>query len=234
MVYCSVSSCKNGNYKQPNLGYFRFPKETDRLDVWLKFCGRNDRIFRKHSRRAKACKDNSLRICSKHFLPETYQKSLIGKYILHKNANPVHPNNNVVKSQSEDAKKAEKRCLQPDKDGDEIASKSPRPSTTVESQFVKETLTASTNSVSVSNPLFDHSYCLENISEDCNVYTPTEHPGKTSIASQTDLTLEDMKQWEEEMTKLKTENFELSKKLNNKAAIKRDLFIEDVLESDEL
>ena len=82
-------NCKNGNYNRPDLAYFTFPKFLkERLDVWLQFCRRNDRCFRRNSRKAKSGTDNNLRICSVHFRPEQFKKSLIGRCRLIDGANP--------------------------------------------------------------------------------------------------------------------------------------------------
>ncbi|KXJ19392.1 Transient receptor potential cation channel subfamily M member 6 [Exaiptasia diaphana] len=223
MVYCSVSSCKNGNYKQPDIGYFRFPKQKERLDVWLKFCNRNDRNFRKNSRRAKAGKENYLRICSDHFPSDALHKTLGGKWVLKADSNPIHSHDLIENKERKTA--GEKRGFRPDKDEVEeaITFKSPRPSS-------DECFSSSTGFTSTDDPLLDHTYCLKTTSY---TDTSTKIPGKTSTATQTDLNHEEIRIMEEEIIKLKKENDELSKKINNKSALKRELFIEDVLKSDE-
>ena len=82
------------------------------------------------------------------------------------------------------------------------------------------------NSYTVFDPFMDHSYCDR---EDNMVDSSVD----TSASCQTDITLDDLKQWEEQAKELKTENAELLNKYSDKAALKNYLFYEDVIKSDE-
>ena len=88
MVYCSVACCKNGNHNRPELAYFTFPSDK-RLGAWLNFCRRADKKFAEERSKAKARKANNLRICSAHFAPEAYKKTLNGKRIPYDTALPT-------------------------------------------------------------------------------------------------------------------------------------------------
>ncbi len=226
MVYCSVLNCKNGHYNRPDLGYFTFPKgQIERLNIWLDFCRRNDRYFRRNSRQAKSGQGNNLRLCSVHFRPEQYKKSLTGRYVLVGNANPeiFHPTS--PEKAKDLTNQTPKRPFPGDKVEDEvvIVNKTPRLSDETQNTSYSSS-SCSTNTVF--DPFIDHSYCKR---ED-NVVSPM---GKTTRACQTDLSMDDLRQWEEQVNKLKSENAKLLNKCSNKAALKRDLFHEDVIKSDE-
>ena len=78
MVYCSVACCSNGNHNRKDLSYFTFPSDK-RLGTWIKFCRRADKKFAEEAVNAKTRKVNNLRICSVHFSPEAYRKTLNGR-----------------------------------------------------------------------------------------------------------------------------------------------------------
>jgi len=78
MVYCSVACCTNGNHNRRDLSYFVFPSDG-RLPKWLNFCRRADAKFAVEAKKAKAGEPNNLRICSVHFLPESYKRTLNGR-----------------------------------------------------------------------------------------------------------------------------------------------------------
>ena len=218
MVYCSVLNCKNGNYNRPDLAYFTFPKfARERLDVWLQLCCRNDRSFRRNSRNAKSGTDNNLRICSVHFRPEQFKKSLTGRCRLIDGANPeIFCFTNPPKIQVSPNHSSPKRPYP----GDEVdvVNKIQRVSSEVHN-------TATHSTKDVLDPFIDHSYC-KGQKED-NVVDP---PGKTSRAS---FTMEDWRHLQEETDRLKTENAELLKKCYDKAEQKRNFFYDDVVKSDE-
>ncbi len=77
MVYCSVACCKNGNHNRKDLSYFIFPTDK-RLSKLLKFCHRADRKFADEGTKAYDGQKNNLRICSNHFRPSAYRKTLNG------------------------------------------------------------------------------------------------------------------------------------------------------------
>ena len=97
MVYCSVACCKNGNHNRPELAYFTFPSDK-RLGAWLNFCRRADKKFAEERSKAKARKANNLRICSAHFAPEAYKKTLNGKRIPYDTALPTIFQPNIRKT----------------------------------------------------------------------------------------------------------------------------------------
>ena len=222
MVYCSVLNCKNGHYNRPDLAYFTFPKlPRERLDVWLQFCCRNDRSFRRNGRKAKSGTDNNLRICSVHFRPEQLKKSLTGRCRLIEGANPeIFCPTNPQKTQVLPNHSPPKRPYL----GDEVVvvNKIRRVSGEMHN-------TATYSTKDVFNPFIDHSYC-EGQKKDKDVVDPQ---GKTSRACQTDLTIDDWRLLQEEADRLKIENAELLKKCCNKAEQKRNFFYDDVVKSDE-
>lgn len=57
--------------------FFLFPTDK-RLSKWLKFCRRADYKFAEEVTKAKAGEKNNLRMCSAHFYPSTYRKTLRG------------------------------------------------------------------------------------------------------------------------------------------------------------
>ena len=85
MVYCSVACCSNGNHNRKDLSYFTFPSDK-RLGTWYKFCRRADKKFAEKAAKAKTGKANNLRICSAHFFPEAFRKTLNGRRETHETA----------------------------------------------------------------------------------------------------------------------------------------------------
>ena len=194
--------------------YFTFPKfPKERLDVWLQFCCRNDRSFRRNSRKAKSGTENNLRICSVRFRPEQFKKSLIGRCRLIDGANPeVFCFPNPPKIQILPNHLSPKRPYS----GDEVdvVNKIQRMSSEMHN-------TATHSTKDVFDPFIDHSYRKAKGQKEDNVVDP---PGKTSRASQTDFTLEDWRHLQEETDRLKAENAELLKKCCDKAEQKRISF----------
>ena len=88
MVYCSVACCSNGNHNRKDLSYFTFPSDK-RLKTWIKFCRRADKKFAQEAAKAKTGKANNLRICSAHFSPEAYRKTLNGRRETHDTVLPT-------------------------------------------------------------------------------------------------------------------------------------------------
>ena len=83
-------------------------------------------------------------------------------------------------------------------------------------------------SYTVFDPFMDHSYC----DREDNMVDLLDS-ATTRVSCQTDITLDDLKQWEKKAEEMKTENASLSNKCSDKTALKRDLFHEDVMKSDE-
>ena len=88
MVYCSVACCTNGNHNWQDLSYFVFLFDA-RLKKWIKFCRRADTKFAIEATKGKAGKPNNLRICSAHFVLESYKRTLNGRRKILESALPT-------------------------------------------------------------------------------------------------------------------------------------------------
>ena len=86
MVYCSVACCTDGNHNRQDLSYFVFPSDA-RLKKWLKFCRRGDKS--NWSYESEGGKPNNLRICSAHFVLESYKRTLNGRRKILESALPT-------------------------------------------------------------------------------------------------------------------------------------------------
>lgn len=62
---CAVAQCHNCCFKEPGTIYHRFPKSEELRRVWLSRCKRTDKF-----------NVNTARVCSKHFLPEDYERDM--------------------------------------------------------------------------------------------------------------------------------------------------------------
>ncbi|KAK5646256.1 hypothetical protein RI129_004720 [Pyrocoelia pectoralis] len=60
--YCCVKYCANNDKNNRNISFFRFPKEYERCNKWIRNCGRTD-LAEKGSDYCYA----AIRICSAHF-----------------------------------------------------------------------------------------------------------------------------------------------------------------------
>ena len=68
---------KTGTTAVTQLSYFTFPTDK-RLSKWLKVYRLADNKFAEEATKARAGENNNLRICSAHFHPSTYRKTLRG------------------------------------------------------------------------------------------------------------------------------------------------------------
>ena len=234
MVYCSVACCKNGNHNRKDLSYFIFPTDK-RLSKWLKFCRRADRKFADEATKAKDGQKNNLRICSDHFHPSAYRKTLNGIRKTNDTALPTifqpieertprsERYETVTKKRRLDVEAHVndthniKRCLSVDLNGIEVEN------------------SAAANDVSWDFGDFhdvqhDHSYSL--------LETNSKHPhGELqeseesepvfkSVSCQTEMSMLDIERLQRELESVQN-------KLSEKVRLKRDLFMEDVLKDDD-
>lgn len=232
MVYCSVACCTNRNHNRRDLSYFVFPLDG-RLPKWLNFCRRADTKFALEAKKAKAGEPNNLRICSVHFLPESYKRTLNGRRKIIESAvpqifKPSEPKRSQRELRYESASK--KRRL------NDI--KTPEPSMCVD--INKENhpveaieLVVASSGANVQDIYHDHSYCFvaENDETDgasnSNLKKSKPRSEKVnSVSCQTDLTIRDIEQLEEQIKSLKDT-------LSDKAKLKREFFLEDVMENND-
>ena len=93
---------------------------------------------------------------------------------------------------------------------------------------------ANTSTADIGSIHNDHTYAKTPSSD--HVSEGTLAKNRSSTGTQTDVTLLNVQQWEddqEELIRLRKENEELRQNLQDKPTIKRELFMEDVLKSDE-
>ncbi|XP_028516757.1 uncharacterized protein LOC114575646 [Exaiptasia diaphana] len=163
-------------------------------------------------------------MCSDHFCSNMYKKLLGGKLFLEPKAIPLlspeekRETNIVNDCQSEGPGKRSH-----DYEIDDYKVRS------IKQQRSSADFSSTTTELNECNPLLDHSYYQP--SDDST--EPVNNTGKTSTVSQTDLSMEDINQWFDHLQKLREEKEELSSKLNDKANLKRELFLGDVLKCDE-
>ena len=228
MVYCSVACCNNGNHNRSDLSYFIFPSDK-RLGTWIKFCRRADKRLATEATKAKTGKTNNLRICSAHFDPKTYRKTLNGRRETYDTALPTifRPNDECTPRsvRYETAKK--KRRLEV---SDHIKTCLSRQFALVDADG--RDVTTNLADVRSSNDDFrdvqhDQSYCFsaEGVLSSNELFQDPE-PEKVSVGFQTDMTMFDLEQLENEVKNLKN-------RLADKAKLKRDMFMEDVLKNDD-
>ncbi|XP_029200608.2 uncharacterized protein LOC114965177 [Acropora millepora] len=224
MVYCSVALCRNGNRNRADLSFFRFPTDK-RLSIWLKFCRRADSKFKEEQRKAITGKENNLRICNEHFTDDSYQKTLNGRRTLSDYAIPavfrIYNKPETTARNEHYEKRAEKRTL-------------PRESDVKTTKKAKAQSAANTSTADIGSIHNDHTYAKTPSSD--HVSEGTLAKNRSLTGTQTDVTLLNVQQWEddqEELIRLRKENEELRQKLQDNPTIKRDLFMEDVLKSDE-
>ena len=224
MVYCSVALCRNGNRNRADLSFFRFPTDK-RLSIWLKFCRRADSKFKEEQRKAIAGKENNLRICNEHFTDDSDQKTLNGRRTLSDYAIAavfrIYNKPETTARNERYEKRAEKRTL-------------PRESDVKTTKKAKAQSAANTSTADIGSIHNDHTYAKTPSSD--HVSEGTLAKNRSSTGTQTDVTLLNVQQWEddqEELIRLRKENEELRQKLQDKPTIKRELFMEDVLKSDE-
>ena len=93
---------------------------------------------------------------------------------------------------------------------------------------------ANTSTADIGSIHNDHTYAKTPSSD--HVSEGTLAKNRSLTGTQTDVTLLNVQQWEddqEELIRLRKENEELRQKLQDKPTIKRELFMEDVLKSDD-
>ena len=64
MLYCVVWGCKSNSMVDKSISFFGFPKDQQRLKIWVHDCKRQDFPPSKHSK-----------ICSKHFTECQYSRN---------------------------------------------------------------------------------------------------------------------------------------------------------------
>ncbi|PFX23183.1 hypothetical protein AWC38_SpisGene12253 [Stylophora pistillata] len=225
MVYCSVACCSNGNHNRKDLSYFTFPSDK-RLGTWIKFCRRADKKFAEEAAKAKTGKANNLRICSAHFSPEAYRKTLNGRRETHDTALPTlfRPKHDCTPRSARYKKSSKRRRLESNvEDNACLANQLPLAATD------SEDLTHFDYSYAdFSNVEHDHPYCLspENDQTPKRLFEIPEPEKVKSVGCQTDISTSDFEKLEDEVKNLK-------KRLADKNTLKRDLFMDDVLKNDD-
>ena len=225
MVYCSVACCSNGNHNRKDLSYFTFPSDK-RLGTWIKFCRRADKKFAQEAAKAKTGKANNLHICSAHFSPEAYRKTLNGRRETHDTALPTlfRPKHDCTPRSARYEKSSKRRRLESnDEDNACLANQLPLAATD------SEDLTHFDYSYAdFSNVEHDHPYCLspENDQTPKRLFLIPEPEKVKSVGCQTDISTSDFEKLEDEVKNLK-------KRLADKNTLKRDLFMDDVLKNDD-
>ena len=170
MVYCSVACWSNGNHNLKDLRYFTFPSDK-RLGTWIKFCRRAGKKFAEEAAKAKPGKANNLRICSAHFPPEAYRKTLNGRRETHDTALPTlfRPKHDCTPREARYEKSGKRRRLESNDENNAcLANQLPLAATD------SEDLTHVDYSyVDYCNVDHDHPYCLSP-ENDKNRQTHTE------------------------------------------------------------
>ena len=232
MVYCSVACCTNGNHNRKDLSYFVFPFDV-RLQKWLKFCRRADKKFAAEATKAKAGEANNLRICSAHFVPESYKRTLNGRRKILESALPTvfKPSEKRSPRDVRYESVRKKRRLHDD-------IRTPEPSLRVdinkENHPVKaEELVVSWSVANVQGIQHDHSYCsvaendeIDRTSTSVLEDKLTKHDKANSVSCQTDITMCYIEELEDQIKTLKA-------KLSEKSKLKREFFLEDVMKNDD-
>ncbi len=82
--WCAAINCTNSREANPELGFFRFPKEQSKCDVWIQLCRRDD--LKGERGKGDYCYTN-LTLCQQHFEPHMIAQGQKRKKLLH-NAEP--------------------------------------------------------------------------------------------------------------------------------------------------
>lgn len=229
MVYCSVACCNNGNHNRNDLSYFIFPSDK-RLGSWIKFCRRADKKFSVESAKAKAGKSNNLRICSAHFDPKAYRKTLNGRRKTYNTALPTifRPNDECTPRSVRYETARKRRRLEFSDCKTNTLLPSQVSLADADGEITTDLVDVRSSNADFCDVQHDHSYCLsaEDDRSSTVLLQDTEPEMVRSVGCQTDMTLFDLEQLENEVKNLKN-------RLNDKAKLKRDLFMEDVLENDD-
>lgn len=226
MVYCSVACCTNGNHNRQDLSYFVFPFDK-RLKNWLKFCRRADKKFAVEARKAKSGMPNSLRICSAHFVPETFKRTLNGRRKILVSALPTIFK--VKKEKSSRTVRYESITKKRRLNNDTIVAEPKLCAHTRRENYPVnevESVVAS-SAANVQDIQHDHSYLLRAENDGIDRASVSEPADKVrSVSCQTDITIGQLEELEEQIKNFKN-------KLSAKAKLKRKLFLEDVLKNDD-
>ncbi|XP_068754595.1 uncharacterized protein [Montipora capricornis] len=225
MVYCSVACCSNGNHNRKDLSYFTFPSDK-RVGTWIKFCRRADKKFAEEAAKAKTGKANNLRICSAHFSPEAYRKTLNGRRETHDTALPTlfRPKHDCTPRSARYEKSSKRRRLKTnDKNNACLANQLPLGAT--DSENLTHVAYCYADFFNVEH---DHPYCLspENDLTPKRLFENPEPEKVKPVGCQTDMSTSDFEKLENELKSLR-------KRLADKKTLKRDLFMDDVLKNDD-
>ena len=219
-------AAQNGNHNRQDLSYFIFPFDA-RLKKWINFCRRADRKFAIEATKAKAGKPNNLRICSAHFVLESYKRTLNGRRKVLESALPTvfKPSEKSSPRDVRHESVRKKRRL-----NDDI--KRPEPSLCVdinkEIYPVKGAeLVFAWSGANVQAIQHDHSYCFvaENDETDqvsISDLKDTKPKKVNSVSCQTDITMYCIEELEKQLKTLKAT-------LADKSRLKKEFFLENVL-----
>lgn len=197
-----------------------------------KFCRRADKKFAIEATKAKAGKPNNLRICSAHFVLESYKRTLNGRRKILESALPTifKPSEKRSPREVRYESMRKKRRL-----NDDIKTPAPslRVDTNKENHPVKEAeLVVAWSGVNVQAMQHDHSYCsvAENDETDrasiSDLNKDTKPTKVNSVSCQTDITMCCIEELEEQVKSLKAT-------LSDKSRLKREFFLEDVMKNDD-
>ncbi|CAH3108439.1 unnamed protein product [Porites lobata] len=209
MVYCSVACCNNGNHNRNDLSYFIFPSDK-RLGSWIKFCRRADK--------------------NAHFDPKAYRKTLNGRRKTYNTALPTifRPNDECTPRSVRYETARKRRRLEFSDCKTNTLLPSQVSLADADGEITTDLVDVRSSNADFCDVQHDHSYCLsaEDDRSSTVLLQDTEPEMVRSVGCQTDMTLFDLEQLENEVKNLKN-------RLNDKAKLKRDLFMEDVLENDD-
>ena len=227
MVYCSVACCTNDNHNRQDLSYFVFPFDA-RLKKWIKFC---DKRFAIEATKAKAGKPNILRICSAHFVLESYKRTLNGRREILQSALPTifKPSEKRSPRDVRYESVRKKRRL-----NDDIKTSEPclRVDINKENHPVKGAeLVVTWCDANVQAIQHDHSYCFvaENAETErasISDLKDTKPKKVNSVSCQTGITMCRIEELEEQLKTLKAT-------LADKSRLKKEFFLEDVMKNDD-
>ena len=177
--------------------------------------------------KAKTGKANNLRICSAHFSPEAYRKTLNGRTReTHDTALPTlfRPKHDCTPRSARYEKSSKRRRLETNDENNAcLANQLPLGARD------SENLTHVDYSYAdFSNVEHDHPYCLspENDLTPKRLFENPEPEKVKSVGCQTDISTSDFEKLEKELKSLR-------KRLADKRTLKRDLFMDDVLKNDD-
>lgn len=189
MVYYSVALCWNGNQNQADLSFFRFPSDK-RLSIWLKYCCRADSKFEEEQWKATADEENNLRICNEYLTDDSYWKTRFGRRTLNDYAIPaifrIYNKPETLRNEHYE-KRAEERSL-------------PKESHFKTTRKANAQSAANTSAAVIAFIHNDHTYAKTPSSD--HVSEGTLAKNRSSTGTQTDVTLLDAQQWEDDHEEL--------------------------------